>query len=60
LVTVVVVVIWQSFATWRTRAVLTREREYQRMAEASTAAQEQVSLQLEGLSGELTERPGGG
>lgn len=45
-VALLIVIIWQIFATQRARAVLTREDEYRKLAERATAAQEQTVQEL--------------
>ncbi|MDW5324813.1 hypothetical protein [Plantactinospora sp. KLBMP9567] len=53
--TVVVVVIWQAFATWPARATLAREREYRALAETAVATQEKTERRLEEVTGQLAE-----
>lgn len=48
-----VVIIWQVFATWRAKAALTREREYQKLAEAATSAQQAIERRLDEMSSQL-------
>ncbi|ROT33583.1 hypothetical protein [Micromonospora sp. HM5-17] len=51
--TVLVVIIWQVFATWRARAALTREREYQKLAEAAANTQQAIERRLDEISTQL-------
>lgn len=43
---VIVVVIWQWFATRRANAVIAREEAYQRLAEQSAAAQKRIAEEI--------------
>lgn len=54
-VALVIVLIWQIFATQRARAVLTREDEYRKLSERATAAQEQTAQDLSRMAAELAD-----
>ncbi|MEO3923039.1 hypothetical protein ABGB07_04055 [Micromonosporaceae bacterium B7E4] len=53
--TVVVVVLWQAFATWRARAILAREQAYRTLAETAVANQEKTERHLENVTGQLAD-----
>ena len=56
LITVLIVVlVWQAFATWRARASVAREEAYQKLAERSTAAQERTAEEQQKISEGLVE-----
>lgn len=50
---VAVVVIWQTFATWRAKAALAREDEYRGLSARAVAAQENTSRRLDEISAGL-------
>ena len=52
-VAIVIVLIWQIFATRRARAVLKREDEYRKLAERATVAQEQAAQGFSRVAAEL-------
>ncbi|HEV2529386.1 MAG TPA: hypothetical protein VGT61_13150 [Thermomicrobiales bacterium] len=55
LTTVITVTIWQLAATWRARAALAREQEYQRLAATAISAQTSMTLQITQLNDHLAE-----
>jgi Tfp pilus assembly protein PilO len=50
---VVIVFVWQIFATARARSSVAREEAYRTLAEESTKAQQRTATALEELTGEL-------
>lgn len=52
---IVVVMIWQTFATWRARMSVMREEAYQRLADEATQAQRKTAEELTKAVAELTE-----
>ena len=54
-ISVATVGIWQLAATWRSRAVLAREREYRTLADRSALVQESTERQLAEIGGRLAE-----
>lgn len=53
--TVLTVVIWQLFGTWRARMSVAREAAYRQLAEEATAVQRRMTETLERAAGELSE-----
>ncbi|MET8539650.1 hypothetical protein ABZW03_03180 [Kitasatospora sp. NPDC004799] len=53
LTAVLTVVIWQFGATYRAKAVLAREEEYRKLAEAAVDAQQRTERQLTEVRGRL-------
>ena len=49
----IVVVVWQGFATWRARASVAREEAYRKLAEQSTAAQRRTAEEQQKISEDL-------
>lgn len=52
---IVVVMIWQTFATWRARMSVMREEAYQRLADEAIQAQRRTAEELTKAVAELTE-----
>jgi hypothetical protein len=52
---VVVVTIWQMFATWRARAVLAREDEFRGLSARAVAAQESSGRRLDEIAADVTQ-----
>lgn len=53
--TVITVVVWQIFGTWRARMSVAREAAYRQLAEEATAVQRRMTETLERAAGELSE-----
>jgi predicted negative regulator of RcsB-dependent stress response len=51
-------VVWQAFSTWRARLDGRREAAFERLAHATTAAQQETVVQLKELSGAVSELNG--
>ena len=49
----IVVVVWQGFATWRARASVAREEAYRKLAEKSTVAQQRTAEEQQKISEDL-------
>lgn len=49
----IVVVVWQGFATWRARASVAREEAYRKLAEQSAAAQQRTAEEEQKISEDL-------
>jgi len=49
----IVVVVWQGFATWRARASVAREEAYRKLAEQSSAAQRRTAEEQQKISEDL-------
>lgn len=52
---VIVVVVWQVFATWRAKASVAREEAYQQLAERATAAAQQAVENQQQMSAGMDE-----
>jgi Tfp pilus assembly protein PilO len=50
---VIIVVVWQLLATWRTRMLGAREAEYRELAERSVAAQQRLAEDLQDMRAAL-------
>ena len=53
--TVITVVVWQIFGTWRARMSVAREAAYRQLAEETTAAQRRMTESVERVAGKLSE-----
>jgi hypothetical protein len=53
--TVLTVVIWQIFGTWRARVSVAREAAYRQLADEATAVQRRMAEGLERAAAELSE-----
>ncbi|MEN3614474.1 hypothetical protein [Plantactinospora sp. ZYX-F-223] len=52
---VVVVVIWQVFATWRAKTVQSHEQEYRKLAQTVAATQQTIAQHLDDTSTQLAD-----
>jgi phage shock protein A len=50
-----VVLIWQGFATWRTRVIATNDKGYRALAEQAVASQQATEQHLRDLSAQVAE-----
>jgi hypothetical protein len=52
---IVLVLIWQGFATWRAKATLAREDEYRGLSARAVTAQESADRRLEEIAAQLSQ-----
>jgi F0F1-type ATP synthase membrane subunit b/b' len=50
----IMVVVWQVLATWRSRMMVAREEAYRKLAEQATEAQSRTAAAMEQAAAELT------
>ena len=51
---IVIVLIWQAFGTWRARMSIAREEAYRKLAEENLSAQTRMAVQQQRIADDLT------